>query len=87
MAIDPQSHCFLYKLGITLSRQGQFQEAVGYLRRAIYLNKNMPEFYLGLGAALVKLRQWSEAVECIHQALRMLDEKVEVWQVHFPSQR
>ncbi|NEN90244.1 MAG: tetratricopeptide repeat protein [Okeania sp. SIO3H1] len=72
VAINPQASWSLYKLGVLLQSEGQFQEAVGYFRQAVEQKTDVPEFYLGLGAVLVKLRQWSEAEQCLDKVLNML---------------
>ena len=77
VAINPQSPWSLYKLGVILGQQGKFQEGVGYFRQAIDLEKDVPEFYLGLGSGLVKLEQWSQVEDCINQVVAMWDGKVE----------
>ena len=49
---------------------------MGYLRQAIGLKKDVPEFYLGLGSGLVKLEQWPQVEDCINQVVGMWDGKV-----------
>ncbi|NEO58610.1 MAG: tetratricopeptide repeat protein [Okeania sp. SIO3B5] len=72
VAINPLASWSLYKLGVLLQGEGQFQEAVGYFRRAVEQKTDVPEFNLVLGAVLVKLRQWSEAEQCLDKVVNML---------------
>lgn len=72
-----------------LNKLGQFEEAVGYLRQALELKTDVPEFYLGLGTALMKLGQWSEAEECFERLIQFSPDSLplseEARQVHGAS--
>ena len=60
-----------FNLGITFGQQGQFDEAVTCLRRAIALRPDYPDAYNNLGIALQKQGRLDEAVSCYRRLIAL----------------
>jgi tetratricopeptide (TPR) repeat protein len=58
----PDGH---YGLGLTASRQGRYDEAIGHLEAAIRLNKNFYAAYAEMGYALADLGQIDAAMDIV----------------------
>ena len=56
-----------------MERQGEYDQALVHLRRAVQLNPNFAEAYNNLGAVLREQGKYGEAVICFEEALRIND--------------
>jgi tetratricopeptide (TPR) repeat protein len=68
--LNPQKAWCLYKLGELFLLTQQFEKAVDYLRQAVDLKSDIVEFYLALGAALVKSGECSKGELCLYQVIQ-----------------
>jgi tetratricopeptide (TPR) repeat protein len=57
--------------GNTLTNQGAFDQAIAAYRRAIQLDRNNTDAYIGLGYAFIVQENWGEAITAYRQATRI----------------
>lgn len=58
-------------VGVALFNQGQYTEALDWLRRDSHRHPDNPACLMQLGSCLGKLRRWREALSLFQQALRL----------------
>jgi tetratricopeptide (TPR) repeat protein len=71
LAVDPGNAGSEYVLG-ELARQGQrWDDAIGHFARAAKLDVSFSDAYLGLGASLLQLKRFPEAVSPLETAVKL----------------
>jgi Flp pilus assembly protein TadD len=66
----PQSQDY-FQQGVSLSKQGQWKEAVSAYKESLRLDPNNPQTYLNLGFVCYELGYDREAQEAFDKALRL----------------
>jgi tetratricopeptide (TPR) repeat protein len=59
-----------FSIGILLLKQGAYEQAAGYFKRAVAADPSMAMGHYNLGLALFELGRWAEAEEALDQAVR-----------------
>ena len=78
--LQPMEARHYVNLGAIHNRQGQYQQAVEALRKAISRDRRCADAYYNLGVAQRKLNQASMAVSAYKEAIRLDPELVEAYQ-------
>jgi tetratricopeptide (TPR) repeat protein len=66
---DPNHDGALHFLGVLALQDNRLDLAIEYLRRALLIQPNVPEYYGNLGNALMAQGLWEEAAACYRQLL------------------
>src|SRR4051812_1550993 len=72
---DPENDLGHYRLGKALLEDGQFEEAVRSLRRAVALNRDFSRAYQLLGQALMQANRRDEAISLLKEGYKVADER------------
>jgi protein O-GlcNAc transferase len=71
LAINPRSAEAAYCVGNIALQFGWPERAAGYLKRAVALNRNTPDYHAQLGAAFIGLNRLAEAADAVRRALKL----------------
>jgi Flp pilus assembly protein TadD len=73
----PAHHEALFKMGMLLNLQGNFDGAIDYFRKVLALTPDMVEAHLNLGNVCYQKKDYAEALTCLQQALQLRPRSVE----------
>jgi len=75
---DPQNELGHFSLGRALMDAGRFADAVGPLRRALAINKNLSKAYQLIAQCLIKENEQGEAVATLTEGVKVADARGDV---------
>ena len=79
LAEDPHNADALCLYGMAAQDQGQLEQAIGFLRRALALRPDHPDFLRSLANALRLARQYDESATLYRRTLAALPNDLESW--------